>query len=112
VIGGHLIGLAAGAVAALVPARGSVAGIAQQALAVGLSLFVMAVARAEHPPAAGTALTVALYGISWQTGVAVLVSVSLLVLIQRLVRPYLGNDERHNHESSTRGPRSGPWPSS
>jgi CBS-domain-containing membrane protein len=89
VIGGHLIGLAAGALVALVPDTAPVAAVALQALAVGLSLFAMAIAHAEHPPAAGTALSIAMYGISWQTGAAVIVSVLLLILVRRLVRPYL-----------------------
>jgi CBS-domain-containing membrane protein len=89
VIGGHLIGLISGSVLALIPHRSLLFAMILYALAVGCSLFAMAVTDTEHPPAAGTALSVAISGFQWETVAAVLTSVVLLALIQRLLRPYL-----------------------
>jgi CBS-domain-containing membrane protein len=89
VIGGHLVGLTCGALCALIPHRSPPVALLLYALAVGLSLFTMVVTDTEHPPAAGTALSVVTLGPNWETIVALLISVVLLVLIQRLLRRYL-----------------------
>jgi CBS-domain-containing membrane protein len=89
VIGGHLVGLVAGALCALIPHRSSLVAVALYALAVGLSLFTMVVTDTEHPPAAGTALSVVTLGPNRETVIAVVISIGLLVLIQRLLRRYL-----------------------
>jgi hypothetical protein len=59
------------------------------ALAVGCSIFVMAISNTEHPPAAGTALGMVIAGFSWRLGLGALIGVSILSLIQRLLRPWL-----------------------
>jgi CBS-domain-containing membrane protein len=90
VIGGHLVGVLVGGLLALVPHRSSWAACLVYALAVGGALLVMAVTDTEHPPAAGTALSVASSGGAWWIAVlAVLTSAVLLSLFHRLLRPYL-----------------------
>lgn len=89
VIGGHLVGLFSGALFAFIPHPSLLSGALVGALAVGTSLFLMAVTDTEHPPAAGTALSMISSTISWVTPVTILASVILLVLIHRLARPYL-----------------------
>jgi len=56
---------------------------------VGLSIFTMVVTDTEHPPAAGTALGVAITGMSPNVLVAVLLSIVLLSLMHRFFKPYL-----------------------
>jgi CBS-domain-containing membrane protein len=59
------------------------------ALAVGLSIFTMVVTDTEHPPASGTALGVAITGMSPDVVVAVVLGIVLLSLIHRFFKPYL-----------------------
>lgn len=83
VVGGHLVGLASGAVfyfAALPYFVG-------YPLAVGIAVFLMVALDLEHPPAAGTALAVVVNEISFDVFVAIVISV--LVLSQ--CRYYLRN---------------------
>jgi CBS-domain-containing membrane protein len=89
VIGGHLVGLFWGFVFSLVPHAALIGGLACYSLAVGLSIFSMVVTDTEHPPAAGTALGVAITGMSLQVLVAVVLSIVLLSLIHRFFKPYL-----------------------
>jgi CBS-domain-containing membrane protein len=63
-IGGHLLGLISGWLAAAVPHHSSMVSLAVAALAVGLSIFLMVSCDMEHPPASGTALGVANLGFS------------------------------------------------
>lgn len=78
VVGGHLIGLAAGSLCSLLPVPSALHVMLACSLAVGLSLLLMVVTGTQHPPAAGTALAVALAGAS--TGILVGVLVSAIVL--------------------------------
>ena len=89
VIGGHLVGLLCGALCALIPHTSLIGGALIGALAVGASLLVMVITDTEHPPAAGTALSMVSTTPSWITPLTILASIILLVLIHRLVRPYL-----------------------
>jgi CBS-domain-containing membrane protein len=90
VVGGHLIGVLAGSAFALLPHRTAWATALVYAVAVGVSLFLMAVTDTEHPPAAGTALSVAMADDAWWVAViAILTSAVLLSLFRRLLRPYL-----------------------
>ncbi|MBL7199604.1 MAG: HPP family protein [Anaerolineae bacterium] len=89
VIGGHMVGVVTGALFALTPRVSPLVEAVWYALAVGMCLFLMAATNTEHPPAAGTALSVAISGFSWRVAVAVLASVVLFSFIQRLFRPYL-----------------------
>ena len=60
------------------------------ALAVGGTLLFMAVTDTEHPPAAGTALSVAMSGgMAGGAVLAVLTSAILLSMFHRLLGPYL-----------------------
>jgi CBS-domain-containing membrane protein len=59
------------------------------ALAVGASIFTMVVIDAEHPPAAGTALGVAITGITLKVFVAIIVSIILLSLIHVFFKSYI-----------------------
>jgi CBS-domain-containing membrane protein len=89
VVGGHLIGLASGLVFALIPRPSLTFHHVMCALAVGCSMLVMARTDLEHPPAAGTALSVALAGVSWQIAAAVVTSSVVMALIHELLQPYL-----------------------
>lgn len=83
IVGGHLVGLASGAVfyfAALPYFVG-------YPLAVGIAVFLMVALDLEHPPAAGTALAVVVNEVSFDVFVAIVISV--LVLSQ--CRYYLRN---------------------
>jgi CBS-domain-containing membrane protein len=89
VIGGHLIGLAAGLVFAFIPRPSPAIHLVLCALAVGCSMLAMALANMEHPPAAGTALAVALAGVSWQIAAAVVTSAVLMALLHHFLQPHL-----------------------
>ncbi|MBM4148553.1 MAG: HPP family protein [Lentisphaerae bacterium] len=89
VIGGHVVGLAFGSVFALASPQSPFLHDAMYALAVGCAMFVMAATNTEHPPAAGTALGVAMAGLAWRLLLGVLLGAVLLVLIHRLLRPVL-----------------------
>jgi CBS-domain-containing membrane protein len=58
-------------------------------LAAGATIFTMVVIDMEHPPAAGTALGVAITGISLDVFIAVSMSIILLSLIHKFFKPYL-----------------------
>jgi CBS-domain-containing membrane protein len=89
VLGGHLIALAVGgAASALDPVAGFSFSV-QGALAVGVSIFLMAATNTEHAPAAGTALGVVAHGSSWSLALFLASSVLALVVIHRLLRPWL-----------------------
>lgn len=90
VIGGHLVGVLVGSAFALIPSSTSWAATVISALAVGSALFLMAVTDTEHPPAAGTALSVVMADGTWWVAVlAILTSAVLLSLFHRVLRPYL-----------------------
>jgi len=89
VIGGHLIGLFWGFVFCLAPHAATIGSLVCYSLAVGLSIFSMVVTDTEHPPAAGTALGVAITGMTPNVLVAVILSIVLLSLIHRFFKPYL-----------------------
>ena len=61
------------------------------ALAVGLGIILMGLTETEHPPAAGTALGMALVEIDWELILVLLSSVALMSLVRRLVLPRLRN---------------------
>ena len=58
-------------------------------LAVGFSIFTMVVTDTEHPPASGTALGVAITGMTPRVLIAVVLSIVLLSLIHRFFKPHL-----------------------
>ena len=88
VIGGHFLGALFGSLCALIPHSGPVSGIAVYSASVGLAIFSMVVLDVEHPPAAGTALGIAMTGISWSLGLALFFSVCMLSLAHRLEKDF------------------------
>jgi len=89
IIGGHWIGLFFGAVWTLIPQPYHFISIIVFSFAVGSTMFSMVVFDMEHPPAAGTALGVAITGFSWNVGIAIITSTILLAIIRTVFRPYL-----------------------
>jgi CBS-domain-containing membrane protein len=90
VVGGYLVGALVGSAFAQFPHTTSWAAPVIYALAVGSALLLMAVTDTEHPPAAGTALSVAIAGRTWwAAAIASMTSALLLALFHRLLRPYL-----------------------
>ncbi len=96
-IGGHIIGLISGSIFYFAFLNGPFGELAANwefiswgvyALAVGLSIFLMAITNTEHAPAAGTALGV-VAGWSYPIVVFVLASAVSLAIIRRLLRRYL-----------------------
>jgi len=89
VIGGHAVGLISGILWSLLPQTALVPTVMAHAFAVGTAALLMTVLDLEHPPAAGTALTVVLEGYSVALVLAILISVILLALAYRFLRPVL-----------------------
>jgi len=89
VIGGQLVGLFFGFLFSLFPQPALIYSIIVYSLAVGASIFTMVVTDTEHPPAAGTALGVAITGISLDVFIAVVMSIILLSLTHRFFKPYM-----------------------
>jgi CBS-domain-containing membrane protein len=59
------------------------------ALSVGITMFVMILSETEHPPAAGTALGIAISGFSLYVTIAMVVSVLALSLIHYFFKDHL-----------------------
>ena len=89
VIGGHIIGFVCGSAFAFIPHPSVVTAILVYSLAVGMTIFLMVALDAEHPPAGGTALGVAITGFSVSVMVAVLTSSIMLSLAHRFCKKYL-----------------------
>lgn len=89
VIGGQLVGLFFGFLFSLFPHQALIYSVVVYSLAVGVSIFTMVVIDTEHPPAAGTALGVAITGITLEVFVAVSVSIILLSIIHVFFKPYI-----------------------
>lgn len=89
VMGGHFIGLVAGSLFAMIIPDAGMGRELLCALAVGLAMFLMVLTNTEHPPAAGTALSVAIYGFSIRVVLGVVVGVGVLTVVHWLLRPVL-----------------------
>ncbi|MFC1967860.1 HPP family protein [Chloroflexota bacterium] len=89
VIGGHLIGLLSGSLAHIIPHEAFFTSAIVYSLTVGLSIFLMVALDFEHPPAAGTALGIAMNSFSTSIFLTVLVSCTALSLAHRLMRRFL-----------------------
>ena len=89
IIGGHLVGLFSGSLCALIPQPSFLCSIMAYSLAVGLSIFIMVIIDTEHPPAAATALGVAITGFSLSASIAVITSVIVLSLAHHFLKPFL-----------------------
>ena len=61
----------------------------EAALAVAVSIFLMAATNTEHAPAAGTALGVVIQDYSWELVLFVVSSVVILSFVHTLIRPRL-----------------------
>ncbi|GAB6058291.1 HPP family protein [Desulfonatronum parangueonense] len=92
-IGGHLVGMICGFLASSVPLQpflpDNIAISLVYSLAVGVSIFIMVVIDAEHPPAAGTALGVAIAGFSLKVVLTILISIIILSSAHYLFRRHL-----------------------
>jgi len=75
VIGGHLVGLASGAIFYFTPLPYY---SLEYALAVGIAIFIMVALDVEHPPAAGTALAVVINEVSLDAFVTIMLSAVIL----------------------------------
>lgn len=88
-VGGHFIALAVGSLGALIPAQYALVQDTIYALVVGCSMLLMAVTNTEHPPAAGTALSVIITEASIRMVLGVAVGVGILALAHHLLKPFL-----------------------
>ena len=91
VIGGHTIGFAVGSLCALLPQVSTLATIGWFSLSVGVSIFLMVVLYLQHPPAAATALGIAMRGSSEQVVIAIITITLVLALAHRILKPRLRN---------------------
>ncbi len=89
IVGGHLVGLVMGSLCALLPQPSPLLSILAYSLAVGLSVFIMVVIDVEHPPAAATALGLAIMGFSLNAAIAVAASAVSLALAHHFLKPFL-----------------------
>lgn len=91
VIGGHMIGLLCGSLASIIIPQTVTTPVIviEYALAVGFSIFLMVALDFEHPPAAGTALGVAISQFSPDVAITVLTSSILLSIARRVLKKYL-----------------------
>ena len=89
VIGGHVVGLLCGGFASFISNLFYLSPLFMYSFSVGLAIFVMVVTDTEHPPAAGTALGVALSGLSIEILISVVSSVIILAVIHRILQPFL-----------------------
>ncbi len=88
-VGGHIIGLSVGSLFGLVPQSSTLLSAALYALCVGLTTFLMVTTDTEHPPAAGTALGVAMMGLSPTLAISVVTSVVALAIAHHFLKPKL-----------------------
>lgn len=88
-VGGNVLGLISGLLIVALGHALPMPDAVSFALTVGLAMWIMLICRAAHPPAAGAALTVPLEathgGFGFAMAGSILLSVVLLVLLQRLL---------------------------
>lgn len=85
ILGGHLVGLASGAIFYFT----ALPYFVEYPCAVGLAIFLMVVLDVEHPPAAGTALAVVINEVSLDVFVALMTSALVLSQCRYYLRHYL-----------------------
>ena len=85
VIGGHLVGLASGAIFYFA----ALPYFLEYPLAVGIAIFIMVALDVEHPPAAGTALAVVINEVSRDAFVTIMISAVVLSQCRYYLRYYL-----------------------
>jgi len=97
-IGGHIVGLLSGTFCYYAFLSGPLGKLITSwefttlfvyALAVGLSIFLMAITNTEHPPAAGTALGIVGHVWSYEVVIFVLLCAISLAIVRRLFRSRL-----------------------
>lgn len=96
-IGGHVVGLVSGSVChfifvdqlAVVLGDRTMLAALTIAMAIALSMFLMAVTNTEHPPAAATSIGLLTAGLSWAPILFVLMFAGLLAIIHYVLRRYL-----------------------
>jgi len=88
-VGGHTVGFICGILFSFLLNGNFVVSNLSYALAVGLSIFIMVVIDTEHPPAAGTALSLCMYGFSLNAFLSVFISVTILVIVHHFLKPYM-----------------------
>ena len=97
-VGGHIIGLICGTLCYYTFFTGSLGELMANleyipwlagALSVGLAIFLMTITDTEHPPAASTALGVAIHIWSYEAVIFVLSFAVGLALLRRILRGYL-----------------------
>lgn len=89
IIGGHFVGIAAGSLFSIIPQNVLFVTALTYALAVGLSILVMVVTDTEHPPAAGTALGIAMRGTSPKIIITVIASAIVFASIRYFFKRYI-----------------------
>jgi CBS-domain-containing membrane protein len=85
VIGGHLVGLAAGAIFYFT----ALPYFVEYPFAVAVAIFLMVALDVEHPPAAGTALAVVINEVSRDAFITIMVSTVVLSQCRYYLRNYL-----------------------
>ncbi len=85
VIGGHLVGLAAGAIFYFT----ALPYFVEYPFAVAVAIFLMVALDVEHPPAAGTALAVVINEVSRDAFITIMISVVVLSQCRYYLRHYL-----------------------
>lgn len=91
VVGGHLIGYFCGLLSTLLPHPTRILSILSYSLAVGLSILLMTILDAEHPPAFGTALGTAITGYTYEALSTIIISTIVMIIIRHLLRKHLVN---------------------
>ncbi|RAO99990.1 hypothetical protein PW5551_00995 [Petrotoga sp. 9PW.55.5.1] len=90
IIGGHAVGFICGSLFSLIFSNtGPLFSNISYALAVGLSIFIMVVIDTEHPPAAGTALSLCIFGFSLNAFLSVFLSIIILSIVHHFLKPYM-----------------------
>jgi CBS-domain-containing membrane protein len=96
VLGGHAVAIAVGLVTAAIvheglgePYEATLVSDAGAAVAVGVSMLIMAATDTEHPPAAGTVLGLTLAPDPIGSGVVVIVAAAALSAVRSLCRRWL-----------------------
>ena len=85
VIGGHLVGMACGAIFYFT----ALPYFIEYPLAVGFAMLVMVALDLEHPPAAGTALAVVINEVSFDAFIVIMLSAVILSQCRYYLRGYL-----------------------
>jgi CBS-domain-containing membrane protein len=85
ILGGHLVGLASGAIFNFT----NLPYFIEYPCAVGIAIFFMVVLDVEHPPAAGTALAVVINEVSPPVFVAIMTSALILSQCRYYLRHYM-----------------------